>query len=623
MEIIVALVIGLTWIGVVRSEPFFQQADLFTAGLDGVNVYRIPSLLVTPNGVILAFCEAREGDDGSPTDLVLKRSVHAFPDLHVNGVMWSNDRKWLPMQVVLAGDGEAIMNPCPAIDQSDGTIWLCCIQVIGGFDKHVKGSAQYRTLILKSTDDGATWFDPMDISSSVGCFVPGPGIGVQLRSGRLVIPGYGKENPSKVIYSDDHGRTWHAGEPVAQHNSESQAVELTDGTLMLNMRHGRSRLVARSPDGGQSWSKAGTDEALIDSWGCQTGIIRYAAGGDAANKGMILFSNPAHESDRVNMTVRLSRDDGRSWPVGKTVHAGPSAYSCLAVLADGTIGLLYEGGKDHPYEKISFARFNLEWLTGGRDRAEDAERAGKPGKERKALMQPCLDYGRSFINTKATSNSPRFWIESRCLISDPSTGETAEYYQCGSCKSEHTFAEKDLFQEDNFDFLPIFSQRETVIFRRRSRWTGEYHEVAGAIWGGTVPSQRVFTGRVLTTPEEIFEAMSSGKPLVGQTELRDKASGRKAIIEYPIKTINWHRGNKVWQVDTGPVIFPDLSVPAAQWSRNIKLAFIAFRTEDWADFVVEQPTPIMDGEKEAAKVYHYSGIIHLDTRNVIIALDGD
>ena len=134
---------------------------------------------------------------------------------------------------------------------------------------------------------------------------------------------------------------------------------------MLNMRsyHGRAcRAVATSGDGGETWSELSHDGTLIEPR-CQASLIRYGAGADGGGKDRLLFSNPAHRTKRVNMTVRLSLDSGETWSVSKVVHPGPSAYSCLTVLEDGRIGLLYENGADHPYERISFARFNLEWLT--------------------------------------------------------------------------------------------------------------------------------------------------------------------------------------------------------------------------------------------------------------------
>lgn len=259
----------------------------------------------------------------------------------------------------------------------------------------------------------------------------------------------------------------------------------------------------------------------------------------------------------------------------------------------------------------------LEWL-GSQAEGNDVRQ-----QHRQALIQPCLDYGRSFINTTDESNAPLFWVESRCRISDPATGETAEYFQCGSCKSENTFAESGLFQENNYDFLPVFGDHHCVIFRRHAQFTEGYREVRPAeeAWGGTAPCLRPFTGRVLTSPQAIFKAMDAGKPIIGQTELRDEETGRTAVIEYPVKTLNRRRSEGLWQVDTGPVLLPDLSAPPDQWSQTLRLAYIAFRTWDWADFVVEQPTPVIADGEEVAQVYHYSGLMHMETRNVLLALD--
>ena len=133
-----------------------------------------------------------------------------------------------------------------------------------------------------------------------------------------------------------------------------------------------------------------------------------------------------------------------------------------------------------------------------------------------------------------------------------------------------------------------------------------------------MPRLRSVRARVLQTSQEIFEAMDQGKPIVGQTELRDKSTGRIAVLEYPVKTINWHRDKKLWQVDTGPVLLPDLTVPPDEWPQTIQLAYIAFNRSDWADFVVKKPTPIADAN---TKILHYSEIVHWPTRNVLLAID--
>jgi sialidase-1 len=145
-------------------------------------------------------------------------------------------------------------------------------------------------------------------------------------------------------------------------------VERSDGRLMLNMRndsksHPNQRAVSYSSDGGLTWSQVEYNPVLIEPI-CQASLIRYAPSDAKRNVNLLLFSNPAEkiEDMRKNLTIRLSLDEGKTWPIRRVLHAGPSAYSCLAVLPDGSIGCLYEGGKDFRYEKIIFARFNLNWL---------------------------------------------------------------------------------------------------------------------------------------------------------------------------------------------------------------------------------------------------------------------
>lgn len=150
--------------------------------------------------------------------------------------------------------------------------------------------------------------------------------------------------------------------------NECTVAELSGGRLMLNMRSYRGRhlrAVAVSGDGGETWSTPVDDPVLVEPV-CQASLLRYTAEAEGGGNRM-LFSNPASER-REKMTVRLSYDEGKTWPVAKLLHAGPSAYSCLTALPDGCAGCLYEGGEADPYETIRFARFNLEWLTDGADR---------------------------------------------------------------------------------------------------------------------------------------------------------------------------------------------------------------------------------------------------------------
>ena len=352
----------------------FTEMDVFIGGLDNVNIYRIPSIILAKNGDILAFMEARGGDDGDPTDLTLKRSLYTGEqdkDRMLNGYPrgFGYGAKWLPMQTVLAGEGEAIMNPCPVVDESTGRIWLPCYQVFGGLQEHLKDSHAGNFLMTWSDDEGISWAPPRDLTGIIPRFIPGPGISVQMRNGRLVIPGYWSPNAdtparSCVVYSDDHGNTWHQGMQVKANTDESQAVELSDGTLMLNCRSNEGkecRYIALSKDGGQTWSEEFHETALTDPV-CQGSLIRQPDTSAGETKPWLLFVN-CNSIDRINLTVKLSFDDGRTWSSGKTIQPSHAAYSCAVVLKDGTLGVLYETGKEHPYEKISFAHFDLEWLT--------------------------------------------------------------------------------------------------------------------------------------------------------------------------------------------------------------------------------------------------------------------
>lgn len=367
-----AILLTLAFAATAENKPMRapETVDIFVAGNDGVDTYRIPSLLVVPDGSLLAFCEARKQsmEDASPTDMVLKRSM-------------DSGRTWSPMQTILQGGGnEAIMNPCPVFDSCTSTLFLFCVNA------HKIREDHHVPLLLASADFGRTWSKPEDIAERISAFeetfVPGPGIGIQMQNGRLVIPGYAGEFDnetksgyySRVLYSDDHGAHWTMGRPVAEFTDESQVMERVDGTLMLNMRGdmGTScRAVALSRDGGQTWADFYWDRALNEC-PCQAALLHYSRRG-VDRKNRILFSNPDNAGEkfgvveRTQMTVRLSYDEGKTWPIKKRIHAGPSSYSGLVRLPDGDIGMVYEGGEKHRREWIRFVRFSLAWLTDGHD----------------------------------------------------------------------------------------------------------------------------------------------------------------------------------------------------------------------------------------------------------------
>lgn len=361
------------------SAQQLYSTDVFVSGSDGYHTYRIPSLLTTKKGTLLAFCEGRKSgrSDSGDIDLLVKRSKDM-------GKTWSNQ------QVVWNDKKNTCGNPCPVVDQQTGTIWLLMTWNRGddreGAIKKNTSKDTRRVWVCQSNNDGLKWTKPIEITKITKrpewrWYATGPGVGIQLQKsqwkGRMVIPcdhSVVSENDpdgynSHVIISDDHGKTWYIGGVVSPKVNECQVVELDNGTLMINMRnYDRSkttRAIATSTDGGITFSKVTHDPVLVEPI-CQASFLRYTLR-SKQDKNRLLFSNPAHaqRGDRRDMTVRLSYDEGRSWPLAKLLYAGPSAYSCLTVLPNGNIACLYEAGRKSPYEKIIFTSFTLDWLTGG------------------------------------------------------------------------------------------------------------------------------------------------------------------------------------------------------------------------------------------------------------------
>ena len=238
----------------------------------------------------------------------------------------------------------------------------------------------------------------------------------------------------------------------------------------------------------------------------------------------------------------------------------------------------------------------------------------------------CLDYGLSFICNTSPQNSVRFWIESRTTVIDDANGVSTDFYQCASCKSENTFAEKDLFKADNYDFLPILGGKDVedlLVFRRPARLSGNYRTIVKAedYWGKPVLKLRQCQkARVLDTWEDIRDATAAAVPIVSRTEIANPETKLRAIIECPVKTMNIAHPGKIYQVDTGPVAFADLSRRAEPLIDCLSLAFIAFNAPHFADFVIEQPTAVREGGKELCRIHHYSGPISLAANNTLLAL---
>jgi len=350
--------------------PGPEQTDLFIGGQGDYRSYRIPALITTQKGTVLAFVEGRKDSsaDHGHNEMLLRRS-------------FDGGETWAPVQLVAKDGTNALNNPTAVVDRETGATWLVFVRTS---TKKYKNDAEVAKAqgrisdmwVMHSNDEGATWIGPTDITESVNRpnwkrIVPGPGVGIQMRSGRLVIPCnhlIGNEAYDHVICSDDHGETWRLGGSTEGEMDEDQIVELTDGSLLLNIRNYRDkghRGISMSKDGGLTWSKVTSDPTLIEPV-CQASFIRYTKSPQFM-KDRLLFSNPASETERIKMTVRVSYDEGKTWPVGKLLNAGPSGYSCLTVLPDMKIGCLYERGDHSSIDKVTFARFSLAWVTDGAD----------------------------------------------------------------------------------------------------------------------------------------------------------------------------------------------------------------------------------------------------------------
>jgi len=228
-----------------------------------------------------------------------------------------------------------------------------------------------------------------------------------------------------------------------------------------------------------------------------------------------------------------------------------------------------------------------------------------------------LDFSRSFVTfvTPGRGNNARLQVEAECRIS--AGGREQSYYFFASCKSEHTFAREGLFHQDNYDFCGIFSNEEYAIFRTKSSHHAGWKEQG--LWQGrfeAVPQHLVRAeGRQLAGPAQMVQASLANVPLVGRVEIEGGA-GERALLEFPIKTMNVNDIEVVFQVDTGPLAFPDFSLPAVRQIERLFPAYVAYNAPHFADFVVQQPLQVAGG----AEVTHYGRLLSLPARTAVIAL---
>jgi hypothetical protein len=347
---------------------------VFVGGQEGYGCYRIPAMVTTTKGVILAVADGRISncsDIPNPLDLVLKRSL-------------DNGKTWTPLQVIAdygknTNDTDVypaygLTNPVSRVaagdaalllDQTNSRVW-----VLYDNGAYVPAMPHNRALKLElrySDDDGVTWSPGIDVEAQnpglrpAGTdFMAGPGNGIQLtegpHAGRLIFSAYVWAKPfySTVIYSDDHGRTWHRGGDAGTGGGEIQVAETHAGRLLATIRNNAwpekgVRFFNTSPDGGETWDTPyyqTTNQAALPDPKCQASLLRVRGNDRDAGNSWAL-ANAADPVLRTNLTLRLSHDEGRTWPTSKLVYGGISAYSALTTIRGGRIGMLLEMDKYH------------------------------------------------------------------------------------------------------------------------------------------------------------------------------------------------------------------------------------------------------------------------------------
>lgn len=367
------------------------------AGQDGAHTYRIPGLVTTNEGTLIAVYDIRYNnskDLQEDIDVGLSRST-------------DGGQTWEPMQVIIdmgewGGLPEylnGVGDPSVLYDHTTGTIWVAGLWTHGfsrdqmawwaskpGMSPEETG----QVVLVKSTDDGLTWSEPINITQQIKdsawqLVLQGPGRGITLEDGTLVFPAQFKADigekaldggqytsHSTIIYSQDGGKTWHTGTGAKPNTTEAQVVQLSDGSLMLNMRDDlnrkvkdehNGRAVATTTDLGKTWSiHPSSNSALIEP-NCMAGLIATDMEWDGEQKQVLFFSNPADKYKRINMTLKTSLDEGMTWPEKYHIllnENGGFGYSCLTMVDDQTVGILYEGVRNLYFQKVGAASPNLK-----------------------------------------------------------------------------------------------------------------------------------------------------------------------------------------------------------------------------------------------------------------------
>ena len=359
-----------------KQDAHYLGIGVRHSGDDGVESYRIPGLVTTNAGTLLGVYDVRHNNSADLQEYVeigLSRSTDG-------GQTWEKMR--IPMSFGEYGGLPKAQNGCgdPAIlvDKQTGTIWIVAAWTHGmgwnrawtnsmpGMDK--EHTAQL--VMVKSEDDGRTWSEPINVTEQMKdpswyFFFQGPGRGITMYDGTLVFAsqyiGKDKIPNAGIMYSKDHGKTWKVSKHARTNTTESQVAEIAPGVLMLNMRDNRggSRAVSTTTDMGETWKEHESSRTALPESICMASLIHVKAKDNVLGKDILLFSNPNTTEGRHSMTIKASLDGGYTWlPENQLlVDSGSSwGYSCLSMIDQETVGILYEGSVAH----MTFQAINLK-----------------------------------------------------------------------------------------------------------------------------------------------------------------------------------------------------------------------------------------------------------------------
>ena len=373
-----------------ESKFVYRPALLLRAtGQDKTDTYRIPGLVTTNNGTLVAVYDNRYNnskDLQEDIDIGMSRST-------------DGGQNWQPMKVIMdmgeyGGRSQrlnGIGDPCVLYDHKTNTIWVAALWMSGSApDKMLWWASKPgmnpeetgQFILVKSTDDGLTWSQPINITSQIKdpiwqLLLQGPGRGITMTDGTLVFPAQFKADlgtksldggqftcHSTIVYSKDQGKTWQIGTGAKSNTTEAQVVELADGSLMLNMRDDRNRTdkgetngraVAVTTDLGKTWAAHKSSNSALQEPNCMASIISADLEINGKMQQVLFFSNPDSKTERSHMTIKASLDGGLTWPKTYQVELNSESgygYSCMSLVDNKTIGILYEGVKELYFQKV-------------------------------------------------------------------------------------------------------------------------------------------------------------------------------------------------------------------------------------------------------------------------------